>query len=114
MTGTRAEHPCAHSARLERGNGVATMQGMGFYVAKRVKRVVLRVLITVAQLVGHLEHCGDLWLKQKSDAANLEQKLGSHGRGLGGASLSLGLWVVRTTILEILGSNQAMYMVPPL
>ena len=90
------------------------MQGVRVFVAKRVKHVVLRVLITVVQLDGHKEHCGDHWLKQKSDAANLEQKQSSHVGDWGGASLSLGLWVQRTTMLWSLGSNKLMYMVPPL
>ena len=36
-----------HGTRPEHTNGVATMQGMGFYVAKDVHTVVLRTLITV-------------------------------------------------------------------
>ena len=61
--------------RPERANGVATMQGVRFYVAKRVKRVVLLQVITGVQSDGHKEHCGDHWLILKSDATNLEQKL---------------------------------------
>ena len=114
MTGTRAEHPCAHSARPEHANGVATMQGMRFCMAKCVKRVVLRLVITGVQLDGHKGHCGDHWLILKSDAANLWQKLGSHGVVLDRTNLSLGLWVGRTRDLWSLGSNKAMYMVPPL
>ena len=108
---TRAERRSAHSARPERIYGVSRMHEVGIFVAKRVKHVVLRVLITVVQLDGHREHCGDHWLKQKSDATILWQKLGSHGVVWDGANLSSGMWVQRTRVLDSLGSNKPMYMV---
>ena len=77
--------------RKSRALLVSTMQGVRIYVSKRVKRIVLRVLITVVQLDGHKEHCGDHWLILKSDAANLWQKLESHGVYWGGAMFSSGM-----------------------
>ena len=59
-------------------------------------------------------HCGDLYLNQQFDAANLEQKLGSHGGVWGGARLSFGFRIGGNSDLEILGSNGSMYMAPPL
>ena len=38
---TRAERRSAHSARLERGYGVSSMQGVSSCVANRVKLIVL-------------------------------------------------------------------------
>ena len=90
------------------------MQGVRIYVAKRVKHVVLRVLITVVQLAGHKMHCGDHNLILKFDAATLWQKLGSHVVVWDGASLSSGVWVQRTKVLDSLGSNKPMYRVHPL
>ena len=83
-------------------------------MAKRVKPGVLRVLITVEQLDGQKEHCGDLNLILKSDAATLWQKLCSHVGDWGGVSLSSGMWIGRTSDLDSLGSNTLMYTVPPL
>ena len=68
----------------------------------------------MVQRVGPKGHCGDLWLRDKIAAADLEQKLCSHGVVWDGASLSSGMWVQRTTTLWSLGSNKPMYMVPPL
>ena len=83
-------------------------------MAKRVKRIVLRVLTTGVQLDGQKEHCGDHWLILKFDAATLKQRQRSHVWDWCGVSLSSGLGVVRTTVLDILGSNKPMYMVHPL
>ena len=90
------------------------MQGVRVFVANRVQGVVPRLVITGVQLDGQKEHCGDLWLRDKIDAAILWQKLGSPGLDWGGDSLSLGLWVQRTTMLWSLVSNKLMYMVLPL
>ena len=56
----------------------------------------------------------ELWSRDKFAVANLGQKLGSHGLDFGGVSLSPGLGVQRTTILEILGSNKLVCRASPL
>ena len=87
------------------------MQGMGIYVAKDVPRIVLRTLITVAQLTGQEDAEDELILTAKSDAANLGQKKSSRGVILDRPNLSFGLWVQRTSVLDSLGSSNPMYMV---
>ena len=89
-TGTRAELQSAHSARPEHAIGVSSMHEVGIFVAKRVKHAVLRVLITMEQLAGHKEHCGDLNLILKFDAANFGQRQSSHVWDWCGVSLSPG------------------------
>ena len=64
--------------------------------------------------VGPKDEQGDLWLKDKTDAANLEQKHNSHGVVLDRTKLSLGLWIGRTIVLESLGSNGSSLHMPPL
>jgi hypothetical protein len=91
MTGTRAKCQSASSARPERVYGVSSMHAVGIFVAKRVQHVVLRVLVTVQQWDGQNRHCGDLWLKLKSDAANFRQRQSSHVGDWGGVSLSSGM-----------------------
>ena len=93
---------------------MSTVQGVRFFVAKRVKPVVLRVLTKVLQTVGPKDAEDDLWLRDKIDAAIWWQSLCSHAGDWGGVSLSPGLGVQRTTVLEILGSNKAMHLVHPL
>ena len=65
----------------------------------------------MVQRVGPKGAQDELLLKDKIDAANLELKHMSHGVVLDRTKLSFGLRVGRTTILEILVSNKAMYMV---
>ena len=57
------------------------------------------------QKVWPKDEQGDLWLKDKIDAANLEQKHSSHGVDWDGSRLSFGLWIGRTIVLEGLGSK---------
>ena len=66
------------------------------------------------QRVGPEDAEDELILTAKSDAATFGQKLGSHVVVWGGDSLSSGIWVQRTTTLDSLGSNKAMYRVHPL
>ena len=72
------------------------------------------MLITVVGLVGKMGYCGELYLKDKFDAANLEQKHNSHGGRLDRNKLSSRLRVGRTSDLESWGSNGSIYMVHPL
>ena len=100
--------------RPERANGVSNLPGMSFCAANHAQPVVLRLVITGVQLVCQNRHCGALWLKQMSDAANFGQRQSSHVGDWGGVSLSSGMYVQRTTTLDSLGSNKLMYRVHPL
>src|SRR4051812_46598411 len=83
--------PAMRWTRPEHANGVASMQGVSFCVAKRVQHIVLRLVITGVQLSGHKGHCGDLIFTVKSDAANLGKKQSLHVGDWGGAMLSSGM-----------------------
>ena len=66
------------------------------------------------QRVGPKDAEDELILTAKSDAATFGQRQSSHAWDWDCVSLSPGLGVQRTTVLEILGSNKAMYRVDPL
>ena len=68
----------------------------------------------MVRLDGPKDAEDDLWLRDKIDAANFGQRQSSHVVVWGGDNWSSGMWVQRTTALEILGSKKAMYRVHPL
>src|SRR3954470_9972063 len=110
----RTERHSAARARPERVCGVSSMQVISSCVAKYVQLVVLRTLITVVQLTGRGGAEDELWLRDKTDAANFGQRQSSHVVIWDETKLSSGMWVQRTRTLDSLGSNKAMHRVPPL
>ena len=68
----------------------------------------------MVRLDGPKDAEDDLNLILKFDAANFGQRQSSHVVFWDGTKLSSGMWVQRTTVLEILGSNKAMHLVHPL
>ena len=82
-------------------------------MAKHVHGVVLSFLMTTVQKVRPKEPWCDLTITGKFDTAKLDKKLFSHGGGWGGARLSPGLGIGRTSDLESLGLNGSKHMVLP-
>ena len=102
---TGARRQSAARARPERAIDVASPQNFHFCTAKRVQHVVLRVLITLVQRAWTKSAEDELHLILKLDTAIFCERKSSHRDDLATTSLSPGLGVQRTTILESLGSN---------